>query len=63
MTKDYRSLETKIRSVLEATATEVRRKVVNVARSINAATKPHSQRMIARAAVKAAGLVVQIVRL
>ena len=32
MTKDYRSLETKIRSVLEATATEVRRKVVNVAR-------------------------------
>lgn len=32
MTRDYRSLETKIRSVLEATATELRRKVVNVAR-------------------------------
>ena len=38
-------------------------KVANVTRSINAATKPHSQRMIARAAVKAVRLVVQIVRL
>lgn len=50
--KDYRSLETKIRAVLEATATQLRRKVVNVARPDSAKPTDEKSPLAKQAEIK-----------